>query len=104
MSSKNGMGWISKAKNMPVTQLYGFIKEVADRSYTEGYKKASEDVPDGAIVIDPNDNMVYEWNYEEFLNMLLEIDGMTEEIAEKVIEKINDKFESKYNSKLGKGD
>lgn len=103
-STKGGMSWISKAKTMPVPQLYAYIKEIADRSYTEGYMKASRDVPDGSMVIDPNENMVYEWDYDEFLNMLLEVDGINKEIAEKVIEKINDRFESKYNSKLGKGD
>lgn len=70
-----------------------WLNTFAEEMYNQGYDEACKDVPEGSIIIDPNEEAYIHWDYDEFYDMLLEIKGVGPKLAEKIIDKIYDKYD-----------
>lgn len=78
-------------QKMSKNEFSRWITTVADEMWQEGYRKACEDVPEGSIVLNPEDNIVVNWDYDEFYNMLTSIKGIGPKLAEQIIDKMYEK-------------
>ena len=88
-----------RCRKMSKNEFSRWLTTFFDTAFQEGYKQACSDVPDGSIVIDPNENVVVEWSYEEFKDMLLSVKGIGENKAEAIIDKIYEYYEAKNKQK-----
>ena len=88
-----------ECQKMTKNEFSRWLTTFFDTAFQEGYKQACSDVPDGSIVIDPNENVVVEWSYEEFKDMLLSVKGIGENKAEAIIDKIYEYYEAKNKQK-----
>lgn len=71
-----------------------WIEAVAKESWDQGYAKALEQVPDGSIVIDPNQAIIIEMEYDMFKEVLLSVPGVGPKLCDKIIDKVYEAFDS----------
>ena len=58
-----------------------------------GYQEAMKDVPDGSVVFDPNENVIINWEEDEFYQMLTSIKGVGDTLANKILDKIYEHYD-----------
>lgn len=88
-----------ECQKMTKNEFSRWLGTFFDTAYESGYQAACKDVPEGSIVIDPSDNVVVEWIYEEFKEMLLSVKGIDEAKAESIIDRLYEYYEAKNKQK-----
>lgn len=71
-----------------------WLEAIAKESWQQGYAQALEQVPDGSIVIDPNNAMVVEMEDNMFREVLLSVPGVGPKLCDKIIERIYQAFDN----------
>ena len=64
-----------QCQKMTKNEFTRWVETIADETYKDGYREAMKDVPDGCIVLNPEEVVVIDWNDEEFYDMLLSVKG-----------------------------
>lgn len=71
-----------------------WLEAIAKESWQQGYAQALEQIPDGSIVIDPNNAMVVEMEDNMFREVLLSVPGVGPKLCDKIIERIYQAFDN----------
>lgn len=87
-------------QKMTPNQFSRWVKAFADEMWEQGYSKACEDYPEGAIVIDTSDTMVVDASEEKMREVLLSVPGVGPKLCEKIINRVYEVFDG-YISKGG---
>lgn len=88
-------------QKMKPNEFSRWITTFADEMWQQGYSKACEDVPDGAVVIDTTDTMVVDTSEEKMREVLLSVPGVGPKLCEKIINRVYEVFDG-YVSEGGK--
>lgn len=78
---------------MTKNEFSRWLETFADTMWNEGYQEAMKDVPDGSVVFDPNENVIINWEEDEFYNMLTSIKGVGDTLANKILDKIYEHYD-----------
>lgn len=87
-------------QKMKPNEFSRWITAFADEMWQQGYSKACEDVPEGAVVIDTSDTMVVDYTDEDKMRaMFLSVPGVGPKLCEKIIDKIYETFDGYVSQK-----
>lgn len=82
-----------QCQKMTKNEFSRWLETFADTMWNEGYQEAMKDVPDGSVVFDPNENVIINWDEDEFYNMLTSIKGVGDTLANKILDKIYEHYD-----------
>lgn len=83
-----------QCQKMTKNEFTRWVETIADETYKDGYREAMKDVPDGCIVLNPEEVVVIDWNDEEFYDMLLSVKGVGKALADKIMDKIYEYYDN----------
>lgn len=86
-----------QCQKMTKNEFTRWVETIADETYKDGYREAMKDVPDGCIVLNPEEVVIIDWNDEEFYDMLLSVKGVGKALADKIMDKIYEHYDSHQN-------
>lgn len=86
-----------QCQKMTKNEFTRWVETIADETYKDGYREAMKDVPDGCIVLNPEEVVVIDWNDEEFYDMLLSVKGVGKALADKIVDKIYKYYDNHQN-------
>lgn len=88
-----------ECQRMTKNEFSRWLGTFFDTAFEQGYQQACSDVPEGSIIINPDDNVVIDFEYEEFKSVLLSVKGIGETKAENIIDKLYEYYEAKNKMK-----
>lgn len=80
-------------QKMTKNEFSRWIQSIWRQAVEEGYQQACAEVPDGSIVINPEDSVVVQWSEDEFRDMLLGVKGVGPRLAEAIIQAIYERYD-----------
>lgn len=94
-------------QRMTKNEFSRWLATFFDTAYEEGYQQACSDVPEGSIIVTP-DQTYLEFEYEEFLGMLMSVKGIGQTKAEAIMDRLYEFYDAKrelmYEMKTWKGE
>ncbi len=81
-------------QKMTKNEFGRWLETFAEEMANQGYEQACKDIPDGSIVLNPEENLIVNWEEEEFYNMLLTVKGIGPSLANKIIDKIYEYYDN----------
>lgn len=75
-------------QKMSKNEFERWLKAFWREAEQQGYQRACEEVPDGSIVINPEDSIVVQWSEDQFRAMLLSVSGVGPKLADKIIDQV----------------
>lgn len=99
MLGKAGFTQYDIIKRMSRKQFNQWLEIFGKSMYNQGYNEACKDVPDGSIVLRPDEYKVLEYNHDEVKKLLLSVKGVGEKTANEILCKIYSDYESQERNK-----
>lgn len=81
-------------QKMNKNEFAKWLETFANEMATQGYEQACKDIPDGSVVLNPEENLILSFDEEEFYNMLMTIKGVGSSLAYKIIDKIYECYDN----------
>lgn len=75
-------------RKMSQKEFSSWIEAFGRESYKQGFEKALEDIPDGSMIIDPNNALVVEMEDDKLKEVLLSVPGVGPKLCDKIIDAI----------------
>lgn len=80
-------------QRMTKNEFSRWLEVFADEMWKQGYAKACEDVPDGAVVIDTTDTMVVYISEDNMREVLMSVPGVGPKLCDKIIGRVYEAFD-----------